>query len=77
MDGHVMANRLIHTEKHQTRTGTVHTAKVYRNAEYNEWVVKFAVDSHLLQKSDYFASDKADAVDTAKYHIKRVANQFA
>ena len=72
-----MASRLIHTEKHETRSGTVHAAKVYRSAEYNEWIVKFSVDSHLLQKSDYFASDKADAVDTAKYHIKRVANQFA
>lgn len=72
-----MAKRLILTAKHETRSGTVHTAKVYRDPEYNEWIVKFSVDSHLLNKSDYYASDKLDAVETAQYHIKRVAKQFA
>lgn len=72
-----MANRLIHTAQHETKSGTVHTAKVYRSPEYNEWIVKFSVDNHILRKSDYFASDKQDAVDTANYHIKRVSTQFA
>lgn len=72
-----MAKRLIQTETHTSGTGTVHTAKVYRDSEWDEYVVKFAVDSHLLKKSDYHTSDKQDALDTAKYHIDRISKQFA
>lgn len=69
--------RLIHTVIHTSKSGTVHTAKVYRCTEWNEWVVKFSVDNHMLQKSDYHATDKHDAVCTANYHIQRISQQFA
>lgn len=72
-----MAKRLVHTAKHTSGSGTVHTAKVYRCTEWNEWVVVFSVDNHMLKKSDYHASDKQDAIETADYHIQRVAKQFA
>lgn len=72
-----MAKRLIHTETHTTGTGTVHTAKVYRDSEWNEWVVKYAVDNHLLKKSDYHTDCKDDAIVTAQHHILRVSRQFA
>jgi hypothetical protein len=72
-----MAKRLIHTAQHTTQAGAVHTAKVYRDSEWNEWVVKFAANGVKLEKADYHAGDKADAVDTANYHIGRIAKQFA
>ncbi|WYN04972.1 hypothetical protein ISREJYDI_CDS0006 [Pseudomonas phage UNO-G1W1] len=72
-----MAKRLIHTATHTTNAGTVHTAKVYRCTEWNEWVVQFAKDRNTNFKASYHAGDKQDAIDTADYHIKRMAAQFA
>ena len=72
-----MAKRLIHTESHTTRGGAVHTAKVYRDVEWNEWQVVFAKDRNTAYKATNHTGDKADAVDTAKYHIHRIAKQFA
>jgi hypothetical protein len=41
-------------------------SKVYRNVEWNEYVVKFydAAGTHM-DASDYFTSDKSDAMETA------------
>lgn len=72
-----MAKRLIHTETHVTGLGVTHTAKVYRDSEWNEYVVQFAKDRNTNFKASYHASEKADAVDTAKYHIQRMSKQFA
>lgn len=72
-----MAKRLIHTETHTTFAGIVHTAKVYRDSEWNEYVVVFAKDKNAAYKATYHTSDKVDAVDTSKYHIARIAKQFA
>lgn len=72
-----MAKRLIHTETHTTGLGIVHTAKVYRDSEWQEWIVQFAKDRNTNFKASYHASDKQDAMDTAKYHINRMAKQFA
>ena len=72
-----MAKRLVHTEKHVTGLGIVHTAKVYRDSEYQEYVVQFARDKNTNFKASYHTSDVADAKDTAKYHIDRMAKQFA
>lgn len=72
-----MARRLIHTASYTTRTGAVHTAKVYRDAEYDEWVIRFAAFGVTLQKEDYHTSDKDDAISTAEYHIKLVGKMFA
>lgn len=72
-----MAKRKIHTVEHTTKAGAVHGAKVYRDSEWNEYVVKFSASGVTLLKADYHTSDKQDAIDTAEYHIKRVAAQFA
>lgn len=72
-----MAKRLIHTETHTTGLGVVHTAKVYRDSEWSEWQVVFARDRNTAYKASYHTADKADAVDTAKYHIHRMSKQFA
>ncbi|QNO00333.1 hypothetical protein QGX21_gp056 [Pseudomonas phage phiPsa315] len=72
-----MSKRLIHTATHTTSAGTVHTAKVYRDSEWNEWQVQFARDRNTNFKASYHTSDKADAVDTANYHIVRMSKQFA
>lgn len=53
--------------------------KVYRNSEWNEYIVKFyeywedfstmhCGYAHLTN-ADYHTDDKQDAIDTAKYHI--------
>lgn len=72
-----MAKRLVHTAKHTTSLGIVHTAKVYRDSEWNEYVVQFAKDRNTNFKASYHTGDKADGIDTAEYHIKRMAAQFA
>ena len=71
-----MAKRKIHQIDHTTAMGTVHTVKVYRDAEYNEYVVK-QWSGDVLQDSEYFTSDKKDALDTANWIIERVKRQFA
>lgn len=68
-----MARRLIHKAEHTTGAGTVHAAKVYRCTEWNEYQVEFKG----APKATYHTSDKADAVDTANYHIVRMSKQFA
>lgn len=72
-----MAKRLVHTATHTTGAGTVHTAKVYRDSEWNEWAVLFAKDRNTNFKASYHTGDKQDAIDAANYHIKRMAAQFA
>jgi len=44
-------------------------AKVYRNAEWEEWVVRHHVDGKHQKKADYHTNDKNDAHDTAKHWI--------
>lgn len=72
-----MAKRLVHTAKHTTGMGIVHTAKVYRDSEWSEYVVQFAKDRNTNFKASYHTTDVADAKDTADYHIARMAAQFA
>lgn len=38
---------------------------VYRNSDWNEWVVKFYLDGKYQVDADYFTDDQADALDTA------------
>lgn len=41
--------------------------KVYRNAEWEEWVVKFYNSQGVhMDASDYHTNDKQDALDTAR-----------
>jgi hypothetical protein len=38
---------------------------IYRNAEYNEWVVRFYVNGVHQADADYHSGDSVDAYDTA------------
>jgi hypothetical protein len=42
-------------------------AKVYRDAEWNEYRVRFYFDGLLNEDADYFTSDKQDAIGSADY----------
>lgn len=69
--------RKLHEVSHTTGAGTVHTAKVYRDAENDEFVSRFYINGKHNPSADYFTNDKADAVGTADWHINRLAKQFA
>lgn len=71
-----MAKRKIQQIDYTTAMGTQHTVKVYRDPEYNEYVV-MQWSSGVLNDSEYFTSDKQDALDTANYIIERIKRQFA
>jgi hypothetical protein len=45
-------------------------ARVYRDAEWNEWVVRFDEWWCGLPEADYFTNDKQDALDTASSWCK-------
>ena len=47
--------------KLETHTGPNGTAKLYRNAEFNEYVVKLSGNPD----ADYFTPDRDDATNTA------------
>ena len=69
--------RKLHEVTHTTGAGTVHTSKVYRDVEYNQYITRFYINGKHNPKADYFTSGKADAIDTADWHIKRISKQFA
>lgn len=71
-----MAKRKIHQIDHTTSRGTLHTVKVYRDPEYNEYVV-IQWSGGVLQDSEYYTSGKQDSLDTAQYIIERIKRQFA
>lgn len=48
------------------------SAKVYKDSETGEHVVKFYTDGKHHSEADYFGSDKEDAVGTAKHWINKV-----
>ena len=56
-----MAKRLIHTESSDQRT-----AKVYWDSECQEYCVRQYSDARRHGGADYFTSDRADAIDTAR-----------
>lgn len=55
-----MAKRKIATIENSGRV-----AKIYRDAEFNEYSVRFVIDGVEQKDADYFTSDKQDAIDTA------------
>jgi hypothetical protein len=59
-----MSLRLIRTEK---SNGDTHIAKIYRNAEYDEYVVKFYRDGVYQVDADYFTDDIGDAISTSTH----------
>lgn len=50
--------------------GKGNTAKMYRNAAYDEFVVKFYTDGVHHVDADYFTNDQTDAKDTAYAQLK-------
>lgn len=49
--------------------GAGKSAKVYKDTEYGEHVVKFYTDGKHHKEADYHTDDKADAHGTAKQHV--------
>lgn len=68
-----MAKRLIETFK-RTKGAVEHVVKVYRDSEWNEWVVIHFAAGERVGGSDggYHTSDKADAINTAIATIDRI-----
>lgn len=62
-----MARKLI-----GTFTAGKHTAKVYRDAEWNEYRTRFYVDGILNVNADAFTPDKAEALQSAQSIIDRM-----
>lgn len=72
-----MARRKIHEITHTTARGTIHTIKVYRDSEWNEWAVEHYINGKYQADTAYTTSDKQDALDTANWCIDRIKSQFA
>ena len=52
-----------------------HTAKVYKDNDWNEYHVKFYTDNkHVGEDADYHTDDVGDAKDTAESAIKKMGN---
>jgi len=51
--------------------GYTYAAKVYRDAEFNQYVVKLFCWSQHQTEADYFTNDKDDAMSTAQDMVKR------
>jgi len=48
------------------------SAKIYKDLDFNEHRVKFFKDGkHIGESADYHASDRDDAIDTAKYSLSK------
>lgn len=72
-----MARRKIHEITHTTAMGTIHTIKVYRDPEWNEWINEYFINGLAQTGSDYATDSKQDALDTAQWCIDRLKKQFA
>jgi len=60
-----MANLRKIAEVTATSAEATVTAKVYRDAKWNEYRVRFYFNGQLNPEADYFTTDKQDALDTA------------
>lgn len=61
----------------KTHTHGPHSAKVYKNPEWSENVVKFFRNGQYQPKADHHTDDMGDAHSTAQYALKRYADQDA
>jgi len=62
--------RLIQTYHSANREAA---AKVYRSAEWEEYIVRFFRQGSELRDAAYHTDDKGDALNTAKYEVSRFA----
>lgn len=61
----------------KTHVNGPHSAKVYKNPEWNENVVKFFHNGQYQAKADYHTDDMADAHGTATFQLNRYMEQDA
>lgn len=68
-----MANKKIH----ETRVGARCAVRIYRNAEYGEYIVKTVIGGKVQGGKDggYFTSNKTDARGTAAHEVRRLRKQ--
>ena len=64
---------------HETRVGANCAVRIYRNYEYDEYVVKAIVNGKVQGGKDggYFTSDHADAHGTAIAEVQRLQKRPA
>ena len=62
-----MAYRHIVTMSNKTATLK---ARVFVDSDIGEYYVEFDKDGKYQKHADYFASDKQDAISTAKYFVR-------
>lgn len=62
-----MARRLQAT--YQNNPSTTRQAKVYRDAEWQEWVVQFYRNGAKLTDASYHTTDEVDAHQTARHWV--------
>lgn len=66
---------LLKIEFKNPKTGQFKVAKIYRDVDFEEYVVEFHVDGKHEIAADYHTDCKTDAFDTAKYVTKGRGNQ--
>jgi len=71
-----MSRRIIFKEEFTDKHGTVHTVKVFRDSDWDEYQVDFYVGKECLTSSRYHTTSKDDAIDTAKLHLSVVKGQL-
>ena len=62
--------------KIETVGNEVFCANVYRDAEWNEYRVRFYHFEDLIEDADYFTDDKADAISSARASINHMMQNW-
>lgn len=65
--------KLIHTSE---LSPAGYRTKIYRNSEWDEFVVRLYHDGHHDQDADYHTPDKDDAFATAKSMVEHAAGRI-
>jgi hypothetical protein len=62
---------------HETRVGAHCAVRIYRNSEFDEYIVKTIINGRVQGGKDggAFTSDKADARGTAAAEVRRLRKQ--
>lgn len=67
-----MSNRLVKTIHGYLQ---FNSARIYKNAELGEYVVRFNKENKHLVDADYFTPDKLDAIGTALLVLNQIELQ--
>lgn len=68
-----MSNRLVKTIHGFTQ---YNSARIYKNTELGEYVVRFNKENKHLVGADYFTQDKLDAINTAYVVLNQIEQQY-